>query len=352
MALRFIDSCDHYATADINKKWTYPTAVIANNGRNGTNCLRHTAQSTTSKVIDHQSTLIFGAAFFFRAAGNGVSASPLIIFQDLTGLSIVNQVYVTFNNDQTFSIISGVDIHDNPIVLAQSSATAQLNTYQYIEFKATISSSISAHTCQLSLNGTVIADAPAASNTKQSSNSTANTVAIFTPYFGSMDWDDVYICDGTVGAAGASRPNNDFLGLIIVEAIYPVGVGAASDFTNSGGNHLNNYTYVNETPPDNDTTYVKSSNPGDFDLYAYGSIFNTSTIYGVSHILDVRKDQAGARVAAPMTRIASTNYQGNNIPLTSEYQYNLQISEINPATTAVWSKNDVNNAQFGIKLVS
>lgn len=342
MALRFIDGADHYATADIPKKWTLPGgAIIANNGRGGGNNLRLGSQNSVTKNLDSQPTWIVGAAYYFNTSSS--TFNTLLTLSDNTTI----QVYLRFNADRTISVISG------STVLVTSSATVALGIYNYIEFKCTINSSISANTCKVNLNGTTICNVSAGSSTQVSSNASANSIAILTPYLANnLDIDDIYICDGTVGAGGGGMPNNNFLGVIMVETIFPNGNGNVNNFINSNSNSTNNYTYVNETPPDNDTTYVASNTPGNIDLYAYQSMLNAQSIFGIQQILDFRKDQAGNREAAPVVRLGSTNYVSSNIEPTSDYDFALQIREINPSTSLSWVTADINAAQFGVKLVS
>jgi hypothetical protein len=60
MALRFVDSFDHYLTADLTEKWTNlisTPAISSGNGRRGTSALSTVASSRgAAKTLDSQAT--------------------------------------------------------------------------------------------------------------------------------------------------------------------------------------------------------------------------------------------------------------------------------------------------------
>jgi hypothetical protein len=157
-------------------------------------------------------------------------------------------------------------------------------------------------------------------------------------------FDDFYLCD-TTGTA-----NNDFLGDVRVQSIFPSGAGATTQWTPSAGS---NYQCVDDTAPNSDTDYVSETSAGDKDTYAFGNVTPTSgTVKGVQIMAYHRKDDAGSRSIAPVYRPTSTDYDGTTVSVLDSYTYLREVSEINPDGTSAWTISDVNGAEFGIKLVS
>ena len=64
MALRFVDGFDHYAVADITRKWsTVNGGVSLEVGRNGSCLMTNGWIEYVSKSFDNQDTFIIGFAF-------------------------------------------------------------------------------------------------------------------------------------------------------------------------------------------------------------------------------------------------------------------------------------------------
>lgn len=75
-------------------------------------------------------------------------------------------------------------------------------------------------------------------------------------------WYDDWAVNDTTGGA-----DNTWCGDGHIERLTPNGNGDVNNWTNSAGNKVNNYTYVDELPPNLDTDYVKSSTPAEQDMY-------------------------------------------------------------------------------------
>jgi hypothetical protein len=153
------------------------------------------------------------------------------------------------------------------------------------------------------------------------------------------------VCDGS----GAT--NNDYLGDIRVECLFPNGDGASSAFVGSDGNSVNNYLLVDETVPNDDTDYVQGTVVGDKDTYAYQDLTTTAgSVYGVNIIPRHRKADAGGRTAVTVGRESGgTEADSSAITILDSYIYNYDIRETKPSGGA-WSISEVNGAQFGMKV--
>lgn len=339
MSLLFCDSFDHYATADINTKWTgNQVASISASGRNGTsafygnyqNCYMYKALPVSS------STLIAGFAHY---GSSFTGSNTLVSFYDGT-TAHVHLRYTT----------SGLVLYQgNGTVLGSTAYVVLGASWRYIELKATIADGTGG-SAEVRVNGEPVITVTGV-DTRNGGNASANTV-----YLGQLDgvngmgsfyYDDFYVCNdqGSV--------NNNFLGDVRVECLRPTDNGASSMWLGSDGNSVNNYALVDEVTPNGDTDYVASANVGDVDSYTMGNLSTPSgTVYGVQQLQYARKDYSGTRGIAPVVRIGGTDYVGTNAPIGDSYLYYGQVRETSPATSTSWSILEINDAEFGVKVTS
>lgn len=330
MALLFIDSFDHYSTSELANKWTTTgsSTINAVNMRTGIGCLGATSGNTgPSKTLPgNYKTLFVGAAFKISGASSGIG---IIALSD-SG---------TVQTDLRLNLSGNLYVTRNGTTLATSVDAISYGVWYYIELGVTIDNSGS---YTVKVNGDVWLSGSA--DTQATGNAYANTVIVRlvnnTSYI-----DDLYICDNS------GSINNTFLGDVKVECIMPESNGYINQWAvyPSGSN----YTAVDEIPPNSDTDYVTTSGVGYIDSYAFGNLTTLSgSIFGVQVCPFARKDDAGSRTIAPTFRIGVTTYSGAGSSIGNTYTYWPYIQETNPATAGYWNISDVNDAEFGIKLVS
>lgn len=162
--------------------------------------------------------------------------------------------------------------------------------------------------------------------------------------------DDIYVCD-SVDSGVTGAPNNDFLGDVKVQTLMPNGNGNTSNFVGSDADSTDNYLLVDEVPSgDGDTTYVESSTVSDKDTYAYENLASAAgTVYGMMLSPFARKTDAGTREICTITRLAGTEEDGPNQPLSAGYVFKSDIREADPAGIQ-WTVANVNAAEFGVKV--
>jgi hypothetical protein len=341
MTLRFVDSFDHYATADLTKKWTSTLGTVeisAGNGRDGTACLRGSAAPNATRTFYVQRTLAAQATWIvgvaFKPSNDGIEHG---IFTLLDGVTL--HCDLRRNGDGTLKVTR------NGTTLGTSVATISAGSWYYVELKATISDA--AGVAVVRLNGAEILNLSGV-DTRNGGNASANVIRLgTTSAWASLavqaDFDDLYICD----AQGAA--NSDFLGDVRVEALLPSGAGNSAQWTPSAGA---NYACVDDTAPDGDTTYVASSTAGHKDTYALGDLVSTAgTIFGVQTNLVGRKDDAGSRTVRPVLRLSGTEATGATTGLSDSYLDILDIFETAPGGGA-WDMAGVNGAEAGVELVA
>lgn len=336
MALLFCDGFDHYASADGIKKYTWAAGTIqSTSGRRGGGAYNANGNQTYAlRTIPASSSLIVGAAYKWA-----VNAAAVPIFTLFSSNSA--QVAVCRNVDGTLSIKRGDGVSGT--VLGTTAAAYLTSTWYYIEFKVTISDSISTGTCELMVNGASALTLSAGADTKALSGSTANQVSIGIPgtnHFSDHWFDDFYICDTT------GSTNNNFLGDVRVDTLLPSADGTYTGLTPSTG--TSHFATVDDTTLST-TDYNASSTVNAKDTYALTDLASsTGTIFGVQVCNAMTKDDAGTRAAANLIRSGSTDAQGAALYLAAGSTiYNVSVHETNPATSAAWTDTAVNALEAG-----
>jgi hypothetical protein len=360
MALLFMDSFDHYTTADLLDKWSATTllsggtiGINSGTGRRGSNSLRIGSGGTTSAacavrrvLAGGDATAILGFAFLLPAGSMGTAGVTIAAVHD----GGTTQVTLRLNADYTLSVLRGPNAA-SPTILGTSTAAVSAASFVYIEWKTLIHPSVG--TVDVRVNGAPVL-ALTAQNTRISAVSQWTGCTLGTPENLSSSWlptvhtadfDDLYVLDGT-GAA----PWNTFLGDVRVDARLPTGAGATTGWTPLAGA---NWDAVNDTAPDDDTTYTSTSTVGVTDTFVtQDAPVVGATIYGVQHCLNLKKMDAGACTVAPVIRHSGVDYPGAAISPGTTYAYGLAIAAVNPGTGATWVEADFNAAEFGYKRVS
>jgi hypothetical protein len=190
-------------------------------------------------------------------------------------------------------------------------------------------------------------------NTKQTANSWVDAVDWFAQNVGQVAnvdlyLDDIYYCD-TTSDPGATA-NNTFMGDVGTRTLFATGDGSVDFVPNSGGN---NYSRINETAMDSDTSYNSSATPGDEDQFAFQPITNViAAIYGVQVTIAARKDDVGPRVIKTGLVSGGTTDYGANHSLPDVVAYFTDMWILDPDTTANWTRVGVNAALGIYNLVS
>ena len=337
--LLFIDGFDHYATADITKKWTSQigTLTIGAAGRRLSGQLR-IAANTSYVTKTFASTASWVIGFAYSAATLPTTAITLAELRDAG----TQQCELRLNPDGTLSVTrAGVAVTNG------TSATAlSVGAYYYIEWKVTIADSIAANSCKVRVSNVDVINVAAGQDLKATANAFANQLRIGNTTATTVvgDYDDLYVCDQS------GSTNNDFLGDCRVDTQFPNGDGATNNFVTSTG--TTHYTLVDESTP-NTTDYVDSSTVGDRDLYDFANLtpLAASTVYGVQVSTAANKDDAGSRSVAVTARSGTTNVDGATQALSTSQLYFSSIFEADSASSA-WTQTSVDAAQFGIKVAA
>lgn len=142
----------------------------------------------------------------------------------------------------------------------------------------------------------------------------------------------------------------NWIGNTKIQAIVPTGAGNSSQWTPSTGS---NYACVDERPS-SDADFVSTNTVNNIDTYAFGDM--TGLIGSIKSISAMaRCGYSGIPVPKNIklvTRIAGTDYVGDDrfVPMSFANLY--QLWENNPATSSEWSESIINGSEFGIKAVA
>jgi hypothetical protein len=358
MALLFMDSFDHYATADLQAKWTanvlgsqFVNSILAS-GRRGSGCFRiapNGVQSSSTITYLNKTlapvdptTCIIGVAFAISSATvPGTLGLPVATVRD----GSTTQLTLRLNNNLTLSVLRG---SPSGTLLGTTASAISAGSFAYLEWKVVIHPT--AGTVDLRING-VSALSLTTQNTRNTANNSWNNITLGPPdsvgsiwgtIAGTVDWDDLYVLDGS-----GSAPLNGFLGDVRVDARYPTAAGATTAWTPSTGA---NWAAVDDAAPNADTDYTASSTVGQTDTFTtQDAPVVGATIYGVQHCLNLKKMDAGVCAVAPVVRHSGVDYPGADLVPSTAYVYGLQIAAVNPGTGVAWTEAGFNAAEFGYK---
>jgi hypothetical protein len=313
--------------------WLYlsgGTAGTIVSGRTGS-CLKQSGNPAYILLNNFYSELVVGFAFYSETpfqygrtlslnnSGNGKNVNVYI--------SSVGELGVNVRNSVTYW--SGVFI--------------EFYKWYYIELKAKFHRTTGYFI--LRLNGVKIKEEYNINTVYNSSNPDCRIIEFNAVAFTSFYYDDVYICDTT------GTKNNDFLGDVKVVTVFPTRDGTYNDFSVVGAS--DRYDAVNETNPNNNTDYVTASGIGNMQTFGFTAPTISGSVLGLKAQYMMRKDDAGDRFVKLVGLFNSNLYESSSYSLTTDYSvlpYET-IHETRIGSSEDWSISDINNVEFGVKVV-
>lgn len=346
MSLLFMDSFDHYATADLTEKWTSKSgsvSTIGAYGRNSTNGLLQDDGYLSATVLGGVDEVIVGVAVKITHASPTL-ASGFIGF----GTSTNWQCALAVNPDLTLQPMCvnstgwapGKDAQYAPLIGTPSTYALQVGVWAYIEVRMKCNATTG--TCLVRVNGTEVLNLTGLDTSWDGTSLTRFALGgqWAVSHF-AFQYDDLVVMDlnGSV--------NNAFLGDVTVTALYPSGAGTTSGWTPSAGS---NYQNVDETSPNDDTDYNSTATLNAKDTYAMQDCAAGADIRAVQILATVRKGSEGPGQVKLVTRSSSTDYDGSARGIGgTTYSYVREIRETDPATAAAWSESGWNAVEIGLK---
>lgn len=331
MSVVFIEGFDHISSGQTLTYKGWQTGFInAVAGRISGQGMRLQGGAAQHALPASYNSAIFGAALIFQATNLNDNVMVL-----MNGGSIVAAVrLVTVGASNVFRIVNSAGT-----TLATGTTPIVGGIWYYLELKALASATVG--TVELRLNGL---------GTAECSATGVNTGALDTNKIqisgtnGQTWFDDMYVVDTGSGSA----PTNTFLGDVRVETLYPTSNGANTAWTG---------VFTDADDPatvDDDTTFISSSTPGDKETYGLGDLVTTAgSVFAVQVNVVARKDDAGVRTIAPVTRVGGTDFDGTTTPgLATSYQGYQQLYERLDPSGAAWTIASVNAMEAGVKEVA
>ena len=171
-----------------------------------------------------------------------------------------------------------------------------------------------------------------------------------------VEIDDLYILDTTTAI------NNDFLGDSVIEGRRPTSDSAPLQWTldNGGAGLTQHYEALDaqSCSGSEPNQFVFSDTVGHQDLLAFTALtFITGQVHGVMVASDARLDVTGTREFKHIVRSNGTLYTSPTGGIThtvaaTAYQTFYDMLEVDPDTGVKWTLSGINNAEFGLEVVS
>lgn len=367
MAMRFIDSMQHYDSALVYRKWNVPgtASIISTGGRRNAPYLSIQGGAngiTLFKTLTPTDTWIMGAAFLFANSGN---YGTLFSLGNASGNSYL--AGLVMNSDNTVSFWNGNNFNDR---IGISTIAINPVIWNYIEASFAFSGGTGTitltGTCRL--NGDVILV-----STGIGAGYTGSSLAFPGPYMNVIQMggpspalqnygiQDFYCLDTSpIDINGNTTSLTTFLGDVEIDALFP-DQDITTNMSTFGGDGTHAYSCVNETSPDDDTSYVYTSNTGNSEAFEYQPITGLNgTILGAQYLVCAKKDAEGLREFAMSVNggtVASLNFatQTGSNSSTSQYlsdYYNYYICPMDSCDGTTWGTSVFNTSTFGITLTT
>jgi len=221
-----------------------------------------------------------------------------------------------------------------------STIAMSANTWHFFEMKAVIHDTTGS--LEVKLDGVSLGEFTGDTDQANSTGDLVSSARIHTLSGGVNEIDDIYILD-TTGSL-----NTDFLGDCSVETIRPDGAGANTDWTPLSGA---NYTQVDETLEDGDTTYVSASTVAAKDTYTFAAIASANTdIRGVGVTIVAERQEGGERALTTETIDGANVQTGAAMYIgSSQYAHYQTIHETYDGTNQ-WTVAKVDGGEFGVSI--
>ena len=156
-------------------------------------------------------------------------------------------------------------------------------------------------------------------------------------------WDDMHLYLGA-GASNATRVGDSKVPAVLVNA-----AGDDAQWSPSAGA---NYENVDDPIADEDATYNQDGVIGQRDLYNFADLAAfTGSIKGVEVLGRFRKTDVGDKQAKIACKSGGTVYYGGNVAILDTYALFHKAWEVDPFTSAEWTRTSFNAAQFGAEVV-
>jgi len=341
--LLFVDPCGKfYATAAQALSYGYLSITAATVKTSGlpagaveSTCWDMSPANSAMQIITPVTAgpIFFGGRFYFTSMPSN------FILMQYQNATTQGQINIVINNNGTISIKNT----GSGALIGTSSASTVLTApgWNDIEISALISATVG--TAGVQINGTNLLSVTGA-NTYNTGAVNIGDI-IITGYIpgNPVYLQDLYIADST------GTYNNGFLGDISLSVANASRPGSFAQFANNGA--ATNWQCMADVTPDDLTTYVSDSTPGDRTSVGYASLA-AGTPLAVIHVSRVSKSDAGSRTFAQTIRSQAADVIGTTTAPSTSFAYYKQIVETDPNTGVPWTSGAINALEGGIKTIA
>jgi len=340
MSVRFMEGFDGQLTAaQLVQKWGSFTSItlLASSGRRSSGCGLFTSLSVAEVGIPGKPTTVI-AGMAINPLSPRTNFAHIIEFGSEFGLT---QMRVRLNTNNTVEVFRGTSTS-----LGVSVPTLINDAYSYLEINAFIDPSVG--TVEVRLDGDVILTVTP-TNT-QGATTGVTHVTFSGPSGAGIRVDDIYIADGS------GIINKDFLGDTRIDTLIPNADSAIVEFTTDFPATGNHWDKVDDSPVDEDTTYVQTVTSGHRDIYDFTNLPVTpiaAQVLAVMPLAWVKKQQNGETFIRHLVQPVSVIFNQPNQGANAEDWKALHrdIVEINPETSAPRLAAQVDASKFGMEVV-
>lgn len=335
MPVLFVDSFDHYDTADVGLKYDAANSTIINTTvgvpRTGRGCAQlNNALGATKQSLGAITDMLVCMSYNPQSA---LSHNIMAISNFLADVGFnASCARLQKNADGSLSVFRCTV---GPLLGTTAAGLVPANGYSSIAMRSQVSQTANVF---LWVNGVLVLTLVGV-DTRNLNNPGLHYATGF-QYLGEAGQtliDDVYCLD----CSNQANPNSNFLGACRIFADVPFQNSAPIQWTPSAGA---NFECVDEIPPNGDTDFVSSLTVGAVDQYDYngGSIPVGSQIPAVQHVLDMKVDSGSRSVASD----ALGTVNATDFALSNDYVMYTTPYDLNPATGLPWVAGDF-PAAFG-----
>jgi len=337
MSIYFIDGFDHYATAEVVRKWDYNLggAIAGTNPRrvNSSHLRLSNAASPGQVYKTFTDTPVDAAVVGFALCVDTLSGTHSGF---RLRLGLTDQCTVRVNDDGSISVLRGS--HVGTELERSAAGVIVAGTWHWFEFEVYVHDS--AGTYDVRVDGASVVDGTGA-DTKAGSSAGFDNVRLSGINHALADYlrvDDFFIGTG-------------FLGNSRCDPLWPSAAGTHAEWSPLSGENWTNVDEQNDM--DDDASYVAALILSKIDTYGFGDLkpLVSSTIHAVALNVACRKIDANARHLTPMTRVGGLDYAGvEKVVAAQTYAVVQHVWSVNPADSGAWEEADVGGAEFGFKL--
>lgn len=325
----FIDGFDHYATADIGKKWfsAYACGISPNTGRRNGGCLDVAWNGVLASFnFTPSSKVVTGFALYVPL---NPSAGLRIFFR----YNDINQCYFLLPHGSWLWQAVGAA----GTVVASATNTMVFGAWNYIEAAVHHDD---AGTLELRINGSTLLSGIPLTNadTKATAGASINNIYLdrYVNYgFTGFKIDDLYITYGD---------EIKFLGDSRVDTLTLTADSSPQDWVPDTGNA---WERLNQ-----DAGYISANTANATSIFAANNIsHNPSIIHGVQINGLAYKSDAGNREAAMVLKSGANTSVGASLALSTDTLLIRNPHIVDPNTGAAFTKAAVNAMEVGVKVV-